>query len=418
MGRLFHTERGRMLIHNNEELSRWRWVRKEIHLPRTAAGHDAQLWLDLFEYENNATPLDVFLNGRPLAQLPAQRGEAKFWRWYNVPIPGKRLRAGSNRVELRSTSPAMNSWALGIEPGHETPGSYLSTDQGRKWRSDFMGAHNILRGEYLIRIESLSPKLKPDKPPRIIYEDPKHPRVRELLEIIPEEIRSLRDPWEQVLKLRSWQSTSWAHTGAGEAYAPWDPWTILDWTKRPMPHALRGHIAMCVHFGSMFTAMLSALGHKARSVVNTRDINSGDGHFMTEVWSKRHKKWVLHDGNIDTHYEAEGVPLSAFDLADRCDQNRLPLNELIRVGPGYHRQPPHIPAFIDRLVLPGIGWKHTGVWTLNDYISHPEHAPPNHGSVTYCETDFIWYNPGNHAPAPMFPHVATDRKVFDRAPDK
>ncbi|MCE9588919.1 MAG: hypothetical protein K8S99_00160 [Planctomycetes bacterium] len=418
MGRLFHTERGRMLIANNEEVTRWRWVRKELTLPRSAARHDAELWLDLYEYEGNTTPLEVFLNGRPLANLPAQRGEHKAWAWYKLDVPGARVRPGLNRIELRSASPAMNTWALAIEPGHEDPESYLSTDQGRKWRNSDMGAHNALRGEYVIRLLSNSPRLKPDKPPRVVYEDAKHPRVRELLTLIPEEIREIRNPWEQTLKLRSWQSTAWAHAPSGLVYTPWDPWTMLDWGKRNAGHSLKGRIAMCVHFGAMFTSLLAALGHKSRCIVNTRAFNSPDGHFMTEVWSKHHKKWVLHDGNVDTHYEADGVPLSAFDLADRCDRDQLPLDEIIRVGPGYHRQPPHLAAFYENLLRPGVGWKHTGVWTLNDYVSDPTHAPPSHGSVVYGETDFVWYDPCGRAPAHMFPHVVTDRKYFDRSPER
>lgn len=417
MGRLFHTERGRMLAHNNEELSRWRWVRKVFKLPAAAAGHPAELWLNLCEYENNHTPLDVLLNGHPLGQLPAQRGAQKFWYWYKLDIPAKKIRTGENRFELRANSPAMNAWTLAIEPGHAEPHSFISTDQGKKWRNHGMGAHNILRGEYLIRLHSLAPKIKPDKPPRILYEDPAHPRVKELLQLIPEDIRAMRDPWEQLLKLRTWQSTAWSHSHIGQAYAPWDPWTILDWTRRTGAHALPSRIAMCVHFGSMFAAMLTSLGHKARCIINTTGLSSGNGHFMTEVWSKRHKKWVLHDGNLDLHYEADGVPLSAFDLADRCDQGLLPLNELIRVGPGYHRQPPHVSAFNEKLALPGIGWRHTGVWLTNNYISDPTSAPPTHGSVTYCETDILWYNPRGHAPAPMFPYTIADRKELDRAPN-
>ena len=43
-------------------------------------------------------------------------------------------------------------------------------------------------------------------------------------------------------------------------------------------------------------------------------------------------------------------------------------------------------------------------------------APPNHGSIAYCETEIVWYSPPGMDLAPMFPHRVAERDYFDRGP--
>lgn len=404
-----------MLIANNEEITRWRWVKKALTLPATAVRADAELWFCVHQYVGSREPLQVDLNGRPLGRLAAHGEPCARWDWLRLPVPAGRLKTGQNEIVLRCETPAMNAWVLAVENGHRDPRSYVSNDRGRTWRNSAMGAHNILRGEYIIRLRSLAPGLQPRTPPVVVHEDSRHPRVQELLTLIPVETRRIGDRWKQVLSLRSWLSQQWPHCPHGASYAPWDPWTILDWTKRDGGHTLKTKIAMCVHFGSMFAALVSALGHKARCIINTRGLGTSDGHFMTEVWSDAFGKWVLHDGNIDVHYEENGRPFSAFELADRAHRG-LTLEKCIRSGPGLARQPPHLADFYKNIILTGKGWNLTGVWTRNNYISDPTAAPPNHGSVAYAETDIVWYNPPGMDLTPMFPYCQSDRSWFDRQP--
>ncbi len=418
MSHLFHTEQGRVLLHNNEEITRWRWARKQFDLPPEAAGAAGELWIMAGCYPDTTQPLQVEINGRPAAPIqPDRNPSAPPWRWWPVSVKPGMLQEGTNEILLRADNPAMNGWMLALDNTAGSSRSHLSTDQGQTWRNRRMGIHNALRGEYVMRLR-LDHKALGDNPlPRLVLEDPHHPRVRELRDLLPEAIRSESDPWRQVLALRTWVASQWVHDGKGPSYAPWDPWTVLDWSKRNGGHGRKGKVTFCVHFNSVFAALATALGHPARCLAITRDINGPEGHFVAEVFDQRHDKWVLHDANCDAHYEAEGTPLSGCDINDRVRRGE-DCTPLARTGPMNQDLAPHLrPAWKDKFAT-GYCFLNLSVWARNDYISDPTAAPPNHGSVNYCETGFVWYTPSAAArqAVAMFPHHSASRQWFDRPP--
>lgn len=412
MGRLFHSERGRFLIHNNEEITRWRRVKKELTLPSAAAGESARLWLLVNEYADNRVPLQIEFNGKSLASLPGGKHGGLGWRWRSVDVPARLVKAGPNTIKLSSASLAMNSWMLAIEGGgHRDLRSWLSTDDGKTWQNEFMGAHHGLRGEYIVRLRSLSPKLRDPEPARPVYEDPNHPRVRELAKLVPANVRGIRDTWKKAVALREWVCSKWVHDPFGAAYSPWDPWTVLEWTRRGGGHGQATKIAMCVHFGSTMAALGVAIGLLARPVVMTEAINTMHGHFVTEAFDEKRGKWVLHDPNVDVHFEAGGVPMSAVELCEAVNRGET-LRSLVKPGPCTAGQPPHIKAFIRDVGLTGLCFRHIGLWLRNDYVSHPEVAPPNHGTVQYAETDSVWWDRDGKRAMEMFPWGTRERDYF------
>ena len=410
MSRLYLSERGRMLMADNEEITRWRWAGKRFRLPRAAADASADLWLCLQVCDGNRLPLDVQLNGTPLARVaPESHPHGNYW-WARVPVPHRRLKAGINDIQLRCDAQAMNAWMLGMEHGHTTPNSAVSTDRGRIWRNHDMGIRNVMRGEYLVRLRSHARSLKDPTPPTITYEDPGHARVRESSDLVPARIRKMRDPWKQILALRTWVATRWSHRPFGPCYTPWDPWSILDWAGSNRGHGQRGTIVMCVHFGALFAALAAALGHRARCIVATEDPNTPSGHFMAEVWDPKRETWVLHDPNYDLHYE-DAAPLSAIELACRSHDG-LSFDPLVRTGKGTPTGPRRVVDYFNRYYRTGRGFHHTGVWAANQFVSDPTTAPPNHGSPCYTETGILWYNPPGMDLAPMFPFRTSDRSCF------
>ena len=412
MGRLFFSERGRILLEQNEEITRWRWARKVLRLPPAAAGAPADLWLYLRMYEGNRHLLRLWMNGRALGPVQPEPAMASFTGWQRVPAAASCVEKKENLIELRCDSPAMNAWILGIEAGHKAPKSFVSTDRGETWRNERMGARNLFRGEYAIRLRSHAPGLSERTPPPIVYEDPAAPRVRELRKLVPSRIRNIRDPWRQLLALRAHVARSWVHDPSGPSYAPWDPWTILDWSKRKWGHGLKGTVTMCVHFAVHFAALATALGHKARCVVITEAPGTSTGHFMAEVWSKAHGAWVMHDPNYDVHFE-DGAPLSVVEIARRHHQGQ-PLKPCLRFGPGQPRGPRRVVTYFNRWVATGRSFRCAGVWTANQYISDPTVTPPNHGSIGYCETDIVWFNPPGMDLMPMFPYRTANCAYFER----
>lgn len=421
MSKLFSTESGRALIGLNEEIGKWRWARKIIKLPPAAASAKADLWMSLARYEDNRQPLEVLLNGRRLALVKPDAGVPRGFAWVSLPVPAGRLRAGENVIELRAANTAMNGWIIAVESGHEQPASFLSTDRGATWRNHAMGAHGVLRGEYVMRVRSHAPKLQDPPPASIVYEDARHPRVRELLDVVPQTIRRQKDPWAQLLALRTWLAQYWRHDPRPGSYTPWDPETILDWSRRNWTHGRRGRVVMCVHYGVAMVGLAAALGHRSRCVCVTNGLATAEGHFMAEVWDPVLRQWVLHDPNFDVHYEDRGRPLATMDMADFIQsRGRSALSPKPAKGPGFPRGPRRLTVPFRNLFASGESFRLSSVWRRNDFISDPTAGPPNHGSIVYAETDFVWYAPPaiqDHETAP-FPARTATRAYFDAPPER
>ena len=197
-------------------------------------------------------------------------------------------------------------------------------------------------------------------------------------------------------------------------YTPWDPWTILDWGKANRGQGRDDTICMCVHFATLFAALAAALGHRARCVVISDKLDEPTGHFMAEVWDDGLGRWVLHDPNYDVEY-VDGEPLSVIDLAERSHEGRA-LDDWVVAGKGMPKGPPRVTDAFREYFASGRSFRHTGIWSANQYVSDPSAAPPNHGAIGYCETEIVWYSPTGMDLAPMFPCRVAGRDYFDRRP--
>ncbi|MDP6505504.1 MAG: transglutaminase domain-containing protein [Planctomycetota bacterium] len=413
MSRLYLSESGRALAHNNEEITRWRWAKKQLGLPKGAVGARADLWLFLYLYKGNRKPLRVELNGKHLADLGHNDTREGGWNWCSVSVPPGRLKAGVNEFILSCDAPAMNAWILGIENGSKSRRSFLSLDRGKNWQKERMGAHGVLQGEYLVRLRSFADGQRGRRLPGITLEDSNHPKVVELLQVLPNRIQNIKDPWKQMRALRTWVAQYWSHDPFGASYTPWDPLTVLDWVRRDICHGRKGGIGFCVHFAVVLAAFAAALGHKARCFAVTTEFGSGEGHFMAEVWDEKLGKWVLHDPNYDMHYEG-AAPFSAIEAADFA-HNGKSLKKFVVKGKGFPKGPPRVLRGY-RLFAGATPFNNYGVWAHNNYVSNPLSAPPNHGTISYCETDFVWYCPEGMDLAPMFPYRTSDRSYFEKPP--
>ena len=414
-GQMIHTETGRIFPEHNEEIARWRWARKVLRAPKAGAGSPGELWLYVHLYPHNRQPLEVYFNGKLLEKVkPNKQLASHLWQWVRVSLPKGVVKAGDNVIELRCDSVAMNAWSLGVENNHKNPKSYLSPDQGKTWRNESMGAHAMLRGEYLIRMRLFN--LPAAKAPVVIYEDPTHPRVKEWAAAVPASIRNLKDPWKKAQKLRHWVAGSWTHSSSGQkCYCPWDYFTIKDWSPRKTGHGVNGHISFCVHFGSSMAVMANAIGLKARCIVCTSEVNGMGGHFMTEVWDPTRGKWVIHDPDIDVHYDDGESPKSAFELADLHRQG-VKFNDWVQYGPNAPQDNKGIMDALHKLFASGACFENTGIWPRNNFISDTTSAPPSHGVTCYSETEFVWYEAEAGEGTAMFPRQVADRNWFDKAP--
>jgi hypothetical protein len=106
MSRLFFTERGRSLVAHNEEITRWRWAKKLLELPPSAASSEADIWLFLQMYRDNHVPLEVRLGGKRLAVIEPDPALAALPAWQKLAVPAGRLFARSVIVTENFNTPA------------------------------------------------------------------------------------------------------------------------------------------------------------------------------------------------------------------------------------------------------------------------------------------------------------------------
>jgi len=416
MSRLLFNESGRAMPAEAEGISHWRWARKRFSLSAAQARAAAGVWLCLRDEPADSHHLIVQINGRQVAKLsPVNRPEKGIarpgWAWHRVPAEGA-FKRGDNQVQLRSESPGLTGWKLAIENRCGATDSHVSDDAGQTWRNQGMGLHSALMGEYLIRLE-LDDLAPPAQWPKVQFENPRHVKVKALADLLPAAIGRERNPLRQLLRLRTWVASQWQHTPRGVAYAPWDPATVLDWTKQAQSGRTAAPITICVHYGAVFAALATSLGHRARCIATAGDLRNANGHFVTEIWDEAQNQWVLHDPNLDMHFEEAGRRLSAADVCDLSNAGKN-LKKITQCGPATARQPKHIEDFIHQEVLPGRPYRHIAVWTRNNYISNPAIAPVNHGPMCYTEVDWAWYSPREKGELGMFPYVTRQREWFDR----
>ncbi len=384
MSRLYHNESGRVIPALCEELTRFRRARVILNLPET--GSDAVLFVLARPHRAGGNPLNLSVNG--IRQEAVHGGPDLHYRWHEGVVKAGDLREGDNVVELWTEDSAMTGWSLALEAGGALSCCTLSDDSGTTWRSDRMGYLNAVRGNYCVRIRLREGRDEP--PPDMAWESADHPRVQSLRDLIPRRARDGTDRFTQVRELSSWLASSWEHSGSGRAtvYAPWDAETILAWGGSRRGHNDERPIAMCVHYAVAFVSACQALRIPARCAVLMGTPNGYDGHFVAEVWFEEYRKWVMVDPNSDAILFRDGQPLSIPEIQKLGDG----LEPYVEWGRGsrYQRTFSHMRDFIRNNLVQGVCFRHRSIWPRTDFLSHPEHSPPGHGSVSYCETDLIW----------------------------
>lgn len=400
MTQLFYTERGFCSDLLYEATSSRRHLRKRLTLPDDIRA-GGRLFLLGTPFQGSRLPLHIRCNDALLQIEPVDK---PYLNWQTLPIAREHLRPGVNTIEIWSDNQALDGWAIGMESGYRPSGSWLSIDGGHTWQNERMGVSHALSGEYLIRLRLDDPALQDPEIPSFLWEDRESELLSMVREVIPPAIQQVADPWERARALAAWVSTQWEYcnTLSGIEYAPWDALTILAWGRakrglvRPKP------TVMCVHYGIVFVICALALGIPARSVCCNQVYN--EGHFISEVWMERWSKWCQVDANCDVVFMRDGVPLSVAELSQIGDGAKA----LAVIGPEYERQSDFIQKFIDDMMLSGKVYEHWGVWPRNDFLSHPEMAPPAHGSTVYTETDWLWGEPSKGAEAlDVFPYHAS-----------
>ena len=118
---------------------------------------------------------------------------------------------------------------------------------------------------------------------------------------------------QQMMLLREWVHTRWKHG--------WNHKTECKNALEILEAAEKGADFNCGYFATTLMQCFLALGFVARTVVAsktasewTAEDEGNIGHSLTEVWSHQFHKWVLHDADMNVHYERDGIPLNALEI--------------------------------------------------------------------------------------------------------
>lgn len=134
-------------------------------------------------------------------------------------------------------------------------------------------------------------------------------------------IEGARDEYDAMLRLGGWLGTKWDH-GTDEVPGGnrvCNPAAVIEAGER-------GAKYWCEIAAKTAVQAATALGWPARLTTASRDGYTWE-HAVAELWSNQFGKWFALDTDFNIVYEADGIPLSAFELSRNGEQlqkeNRL-----------------------------------------------------------------------------------------------
>ncbi len=251
------------------------------------------------------------------------------------------------------------------------------------------------------------------------HQDPAEPKLGILREQerLDRIIAGAETHWEQLLALRAWVAVQWVHRAPHEfrRCCPWDALTILAWMRADRGHGAPQPDAYCTHYAVVLAQSALALGWQARLwVMSAEPTLHTNGHFVAEVWSAGHGKWVMHDADTDSHVARDGIPLSVLEIHDAWREGKL---EELSVIAGANADKVKIgPDWIEEMLPLGL-YRFCGLVLRNNHLSTLIPGPVEHGWTTYKWDGFLWWREGNEPELPFFSLSSNRRADFDWHPE-
>lgn len=251
------------------------------------------------------------------------------------------------------------------------------------------------------------------------HQDPAEPKLTILREQerLAETIAGAATQWEQILALRDWLAVQWVHRAPHEfrRCCPWDALTILAWMRADRGHGQPQPDAYCTHYAVALAQCALALGWQARLwVMSAEPTLHTNGHFVAEIWSNDHDKWIMLDPDTDSHIERAGVSLSVLEIHDACRDGKL---DEINVIAGANADRVKIgPDWIEEMLPLGL-YRFCGLVLRNNHLSTLVPGPVEHGWTTYKWDGFLWWRDDSEPELPFFSLSSNRRADFDWKPE-
>ena len=177
--------------------------------------------------------------------------------------------------------------------------------------------------------------------PPFVFQDYDAFHIKKLRSQIDEQLNFRRlegmDEYAQMLLLAAWVGDLWDH-GTQEPSGGLQDFVLLDIVEQD-EGATRGY--SCEVAARSMSQAATAVGWPSRVLTVS---NSGYewNHAVTEVWSNQFSKWVLIDTDFNVVYEANGVPLSVYEVVHLGphlrDSGRLHIRQFTHFKPFFQRR--------------------------------------------------------------------------------
>ena len=123
---------------------------------------------------------------------------------------------------------------------------------------------------------------------------------------------------KRILLLRNWIRSKISINDPGPHPGDGSAESIID-------EGLKGNGFHCGHFMVVQNAVMNAYGYVTRCLGAGPGISSpgSNGHHgIDEVWLNSYHKWFLSDAKYNSHFEKNGIPLSALEIRDEFLKNK------------------------------------------------------------------------------------------------
>jgi hypothetical protein len=145
-------------------------------------------------------------------------------------------------------------------------------------------------------------------------EDLRSPRFEDLRSRyrLDEVIRGQTDEFQRILLLRNWIRRRIVTDQSKPAVDNDDALRILE-------EGPKGGHYHCGHISKVQNAVMNAMGYVTRCVfagAGEKKARLSGAHGVNEIWSNTYCKWILMDAELDSHFERDGMPLSALEIRD------------------------------------------------------------------------------------------------------
>ncbi|MFH1966082.1 MAG: transglutaminase-like domain-containing protein, partial [Acidobacteriota bacterium] len=192
------------------------------------------------------------------------------------------------------------------------------------------GGDDIAAGRFTV-VQTENPVYMPNQLFRG-FENYYSPRIKQLKERydLDKVVEGETDEWQRMLLLRHWIRSNIEIENVNPTETRGDPFGILD-------SAMAGGKFHCTHFSRVLHAVLNSFGYVTRRLgCGPGLIDDGGHHGVNEVWVNKFSKWVIIDAKYDSHFEKDGLPLSALEIRDLIWQGKADL--IIRIQGPYSEQ--------------------------------------------------------------------------------